>query len=88
MTMIKKTAEWIRNMLTTRRQAYCQIFSGVYGERVLADLARFCRATESTFNKDPQLASKLDGRREVFLRIQKHLNLSDQELWKLFEVDE
>lgn len=50
---------------------------------VLKDLAKFCRAVESTFHPDPRIAAQLDGRREVFLRIQQHLQLSTEQLWAL-----
>jgi hypothetical protein len=51
---------------------------------VLADLARFCRADESTFNADPRVEGVLQGRREVWLRIAKHLNLTPDELVRYF----
>lgn len=31
------------------------------------------------------MAGRLDGRREVFLRIQQHLQLSDDDLWSLYD---
>ena len=48
---------------------------------VLKDLAKFCRAHESTFHPDHAISDRLDGRREVYLRIMHHLNLSADELW-------
>lgn len=50
---------------------------------VLMDLARFCRANESTFNPDPRIAANLDGRREVWLHIQKYLHLSEEQIIQL-----
>jgi hypothetical protein len=55
---------------------------------VLKDLAKFCRAHESTFHKDPRAHAVMEGRREVWLRIQNQLNLTDEELWALYQVDE
>lgn len=52
---------------------------------VLVDLARFCRAHASTAHPDPHVAARLDGRREVWLRIQQHLNLDNDTLWLLFD---
>ena len=75
----------VRDFLTTRGQAYRATFSGPEGEKVLADLARFCRAHESTFNENPDVARQLDGRREVFLRIQHQLQLTDGQLWDLYD---
>lgn len=74
----------IREFLTSRKQAYQRTFSGVNGEKVLEDLARFCRANETTFLPDARASALLEGRREVWLRIQNHLNLSPDELEKLF----
>jgi len=77
-------AEQVKNFLVTRGQAYRQTFKGIYAERVLIDLARFCRANESTFAPDPRAEGILQGRREVWLRVSKHLNLSEDELQAYF----
>lgn len=77
---IDKAKDW----LLFRGQCYQQTFNGPRAEVVLKDLAKFCRAHTSTGHKDPYIAARLDGRREVFLRIQAHLKLSDDDLWKLF----
>lgn len=65
-----------------------------YGERqaeyrkmsaaLLADLAEFCRANESTFNSDALVMARLEGRRDVWRRIQEHIHLSDRELIRLY----
>jgi hypothetical protein len=47
---------------------------------VMVDLAKFCRAGESTFNPDARIAANLDGRREVWLHIQKYLHLTPEQL--------
>lgn len=72
--------------LTGRRQAYLQTFKpdGIHSGKVLADLSRFCRANEDTFHKDKRISERLAGRREVWLRINQHLNLTEEELWKLY----
>lgn len=67
-----------------RRYAYQSTFKGALAQVVLEDLANFCRAHESTFHKDSSVAQRLDGRREVWLRIQQHLRLSPDELWALY----
>ena len=71
------------NYLSGRRVAYINTFAGPVGRKVLADLARFCRANQTCFDPDPRIHGVMEGRREVWLRIQSHLNLSDEELWKL-----
>ena len=71
--------------LRTRKQDYVQVLKGVHGERVRDDLAKFCRANESTFHPDPRVEGIMQGRREVWLRIQQHLDLSEDELFALFK---
>lgn len=66
--------------LDSRRMAYLQLFKGPVAEEVLEDLAVFCRADASTFNPDERVHALLEGRREVWLRIQDHLNLSPDQL--------
>lgn len=70
--------------LAARRTAYVQTFRGPVAETVLKDLAKFCRANESTFDDNERVQAKLDGRREVWLRIQDHLRRTDEELWELY----
>lgn len=52
---------------------------------VLADLAVFCRARETCFHADPRMHAVAEGRREVWLRIQQHLNLAEHELYELYK---
>lgn len=73
-----------QQFLGRRRTAYVKTFSGAFGEEVLQDLAKFCRAHESTFHADPRAHAVAEGRREVWLRIQRHLQLDDETLWRLY----
>lgn len=73
-----------RRLLGERRYAYQKTFNGPLAEVVLRDLALFCRAHESTFETDPRDAAKLDGRRDVWLRIQEHLRLTPEQLWEIY----
>lgn len=66
-----------------RGEAYRETFRGVLGERVLADLAKFCRANTTCFHMDPRAHAVAEGRREVWLRIQRHLNLTDEQVFNL-----
>jgi hypothetical protein len=68
--------ERIVSFLTSKHQDYVKTFSGPVPERVLADLAKFCRAAETTFHPDPRVHAVLEGRREVWLRIQKYMRLT------------
>jgi len=72
------------DFLRARAQAYHKVFSGVYGERVIVDLEKFCRANESTFHIDPRIEGIMQGRREVWLRVSNHLNLTEEELTNLY----
>ena len=57
-----------------------------YAVHVLKDLARFCRASESTFNPDERMHAVLEGRREVWLRIQEHLQLTPEQIYALHPI--
>lgn len=70
--------------LQRRRTAYRAVFQSPMGQQVLEDLARFCRAHDSTFHTDPRVHAALEGRREVFLRIARHLHLDDDKLYELY----
>lgn len=70
--------------LRQRAHAYRVTFTGPKAEEVLADLAKFCRATESTFHTDARAHAVAEGRREVWLRIAHHLHLDDNDLWKRY----
>jgi hypothetical protein len=78
--MTDKAKEFLR----TRGQKYRHTFTGVNGEAVLDDLAKFCRAHESTFDPDPRVEGIMQGRREVWLRIATHMNMTEQQLWSHF----
>ena len=78
--------EKARDIIASRRQAYVQTFLNPIGEQVLTDLAIFCRANESCFHADARAHAVAEGRREVWLRIQKELHLTDDQLWALHGV--
>jgi hypothetical protein len=67
--------------LRERKQSYQLSLRSVAGQAVLHDLAQFCRASESTFDPDPRVHALKEGRREVWLRIQEHLDLTPEELF-------
>lgn len=68
-----------------RQRQYQAVFDkeSPMSEAVLKDLAKFCRANESTFDPDQRVHAVLEGRREVWLRIKQHLDLSSQDLFEL-----
>lgn len=66
------------------RRAFVNAFGTPSGQMVLADLEKFCRANETCFDTDARVNAALEGRREVWLRIQQHLNLSSEDLFQLY----
>ena len=80
-----ETEKWFRGLtfMRGRKHAYQLAFGTPAGQNVLIDLARFCRASETCFDADPRKHAVLEGRREVWLRIQNHLGLSGEELMAL-----
>jgi len=81
-TLLERSKEF----LFGRSLSYKRVFNDESRDTVsvLSDLARFCRAHNSTAHIDTHAAARLDGRREVWLRIQHHLQLTDEELWALY----
>jgi hypothetical protein len=79
-------SQWFRGLaqMKARKRAYIQAKIQPAVQEVLIDLATFCRANESTFHEDARKAAMLDGRREVWLRIQNHLHLTAEELMALY----
>lgn len=78
----------IEQILRARQYAYIRVFveGGSTAEDralVLADLGNFCRKKRSTADANPYIAARLDGRREVALRIDEYLELKLAELVEL-----
>lgn len=77
----KERADRVEAVVRTRKIAYGRVF--VDGNAtpddmkiVLDDVRNFCRYRKSTFHPNVQHAARLDGRREVALRIDDYLELS------------
>lgn len=81
-----------------RKYAYRRMFLGengqlnADGQAVLADLAKFCKANQSTAvvspisrTVDPIASALAEGRREVWLRIMAHLHIEDRVIFNLNE---
>jgi len=82
-----------RNLLRARKEAYTRVFiagNATPGDCqiVMEDLRRFCRSKKSTFHPNVQMAARLDGRREVTLRIDEYIELSVDELLAMKFVQE
>ena len=78
------TEEEAREALTRRKRHYGHTFLGPAGQETLSDLATFCRGHESCWHPDPRIHAVAEGRREVWLRIEHHLNLSVEQLYVLY----
>lgn len=83
MSMIEQVGHAL-DFIRGRKRSYQISLMSPEGQRVLQDLARFCRANETCFNPDPRIHAVAEGRREVWLRIQQHLNLSSEDLYTLY----
>lgn len=81
----------IRDFIRQKEWAWRHILGSDNGELneaskiALADLRLFCNATKSNFNTDALEMARLEGRREVFMRIMNYLNYDYS---KIYELDE
>jgi hypothetical protein len=74
-------AEELLHETAELQTAYQIVFgAGPASATVLGDLARFCRADEPTWSEDARHHARLEGRREVWLRIQAELKLPIEDL--------
>lgn len=82
----QRTVEFV----SRRKRAYQVTLGQPAGRPVLVDLAVFCRANDNTVALNPdgtvntELTFTLIGRREVWLRIQQHLNIPAEELTAIY----
>jgi len=79
-----------KSHLLERQRAYKRVFDDKNKavKAVLEDLGMFCRAYRSCFDPDARIHAVFEGRREVILRIEDHLKLSQEELWKQYRGDQ
>lgn len=79
---IAKTIEF----LGWRKRAFQLLWPGSHRatDVVLRDLSRYCHINEECPHTDPFKVGEWLGRRSVFLRIQRHLYLSPEELFELY----
>ncbi len=88
--MIRDTISAFRAKLQGKVFAYNQVFDkkSPNAQRVLKDLAVFCRAHDTTFHPDPRIHAVLEGRREVWLRIAEMLELTVEQNYQLHKIQE
>lgn len=85
---LENLRDLIRVRIIDKKRAYVGTFGrkdNVAAQAVLADLAQFCRASASTFAANEREHCLREGRREVWLRIRQHLNMSDDEVDRLVD---
>lgn len=69
-----------------RGHAYKMVFQTEYGQKVLADLRRFCYADQPTADPDNEKVTYIrEGRREVWLRITAYIGLTQEQINGLVE---
>ena len=74
-------AEELLHEVAQLKTAYQIVFgAGPASDAVLSDLGRFCRADEPCWSEDQRHHARLEGRREVWLRIQAQRNLPEEDL--------
>ena len=64
-------------------RAYHVTFGSPDGQIVVAHLASFCRAAETCFHPDPRIHAAMEGRREVWLEINKYSKLTVEQIMQL-----
>ena len=89
------TPEYHRDLIgfaSSRKADYQLCFKSPAGQRVLGNLAPFCCASDPTLVTAPNHGPVdihrtmiLIGRRDVWLRIQNHLNLTPEQLYALYD---
>lgn len=78
----KAIADYISGRATAFRLTFS--YSYPHSRAVLVALAKFCHASETCATKDQARTWRLEGRREVWLFIQRHVHLTDEQLQQLF----
>ena len=70
-----------------KRTAYINTFKNEAGKEVLADLRGFCFGTKTSFDSDPLIMARNEGRREVFLQIMNIMKVDFEEYYNHDPVD-
>jgi hypothetical protein len=83
------SVDGIRNFFQRRRTNFRLTYMSPAGRQVLADLEEFCCASSTTMKtNDPIALARNEGRRQVWLRIRRAINLTaDEQLAILSEKD-
>ncbi len=74
---------WWMKLFREKNLIYHRTFDTEMGKEVLNDLAIFCHANDSTYRATERETMIQEGKRQVWLRIQNFLQLSDRQLWQI-----
>ncbi len=87
---LSERARRILNKRLSYRQCFCNPDGSLTsaGKRVFRDLALYCGAYKTTFRPDAREHALMEGRRQVFLKMQAMLELPDEEFLKSIEDSE
>lgn len=66
-------------------QAYLRTFATADGKKVLQDLMESCNINKSCFSENPYEMARLEGERNVALRILSVLNTDETKLLEIFK---
>jgi hypothetical protein len=79
------TPDQVKAIFADRQRAYQLAFNTDAGKAVLSDLSIFCRARETcVIPGDRDRTYVLEGRRETYLRIRDHLDLTVDQLVEIY----
>lgn len=82
------TQQEAKQIILDRQVAYRTLFLAPGAKALVDDLKAFCRATESCVDlRSDRLTHVLEGRREVWIRIERHLTLSPDELLDYYRLN-
>jgi len=79
----------IAALLFSRGEAYRMVLHGSFSEIVKRDMIQFCFAVRSTYTPgSPAQTMRNEGRRQVWIRIQRYLHIDDKQVSELNEDEE
>lgn len=78
--MDRKTKESILAEIKKTKSYYAGTLNSPTGQKMMEDLAVFCRANVTTFHTDPRIQVLLEARREVYLRMVKYRDQSAESI--------
>jgi len=72
-----------KNLEVTR--AYLRMFATADGKKILQDIMETCKINKSCFDADPYEMARMEGERNVALRILAILNTDESKLIEMFK---